>query len=546
MNTRLKIKIIAGAIISIAASQSQAFTFKTENIQGSFDSTITAGIGVRTSSPNCGLVLSGASGSGAPDGCTTVASGLGDQGNINYKKGDAFTTYLKGSHELLLKMPEGFKFMARATWLRDFSATDTTGFVSAGNPAGVGSQTQAAKKDLEFKTRILDFWLSKDFAIGDQNARIRVGNQVISWGESMFIPGGINQTNAMDFMRLAQPGTQLKEVFLPAPIASFATGLGHGFNFEAYVQSEWNASYFPPTGSYWSVINGLGKGDTAYGIPTRKAKDGGQYGMSLRWQPEGTPLNVGLYAMSYNDKSPNFTYSYKGSGQAAWVYSEDRKMYGVSANFPIGDWAIGTELSYRPKDAVSLNPAGGCAGNGGNCFVDEKKFQFHLTGMLSMTPSDYGGILKALGGASTATFIAEAVGVKYPGLKKTYNGDPIGAGAWGWGVQNDATAPVEAIGDATSWGYNVDFSWVYDGTLVNGWQVIPEIYYFRAVNGRTPNFMAQFMEGAQSANLIVTFAQNPATWQFGVNYAKFWGGSAVFDQPLKDRNFVGAYVSRNF
>lgn len=542
----LKTKVMAGAIMSLAGSQCHAFTFNTDGIQGAFDSTITAGVGVRTSSPSCGLVLDSPSGAGAPAGCTTVSSGLGDQGNINYQKGDAFTTYLKGSHELLLKMPEGFKFMARASWLRDFSATETTDFVSVGTPAAVGPQSEDAKDDLEFKARLLDFWASKDFSIDDKSARVRVGNQVISWGESLFIPGGINQTNSMDFMRLAQPGTQLKEVFLPAPIASFATGLGNGLNFEAYVQGRWNASYFPPTGSYWSVINGLGKGDSAYGIRNHDAKDSGQYGTSLRWQPDGTPLNIGLYAISYHDKSPNFTYNDGGTGQAAWVYSEDRKMFGVSANFPLGDWAIGTELSYRPQDAVSLNPAGGCGGNAGNCFVDEKKFQFHLTGMLSMTPSDYGGVLKLLGGATTATFMAEAVAVRYPNLEQSYNGDVIGAGAWGWGVESNAAGPVQAVGDKTSWGYNFDFSWVYDGTLISGWQVIPEIYYFRAVKGRTPNFMAQFMEGAQSANFVVTFAQNPATWQLGVNYAKFWGGSAVFDQPLKDRDFAGAYVSRNF
>lgn len=546
MSNRLKIKVLAGAIMALSGVQAQAFTFNTENVQGSFDSTISAGVGVRMNNPNCGLVLSGASGSGAPGGCTTVASGLGDQGNLNYKQGSAFTTYLKGSHELLLKMPEDVKFMARVSWLRDIAAPNTTGYTSAGNPAGVDSLTPEAKRDLAFKARLLDFWVSKDLAIGDQSARIRVGNQVISWGESMFIPGGINQTNAMDYMRLAQPGTQLKEVFLPAPIASFASGLGHGLNFEAYVQSNWNANYFPPTGSIWSTVNGLGKGDTAYGLSNNKAKNSGQYGASLRWQPDGTALNVGLYAMSYNDKSPQFTYNAKETGQAGWVYAEDRRMFGVSANFPIGDWAIGTELSYRPKDAVSLNPASGCAGNKGNCFVDEKKFQFHLTGMLSMTPSDYGGILKMLGGAQTATLMAEAVAVKYPGLKKTYNGDAVGAGAWGWGLQNNAAAPVESVGDSTSWGYNFDLSWVYDGTVIPGWQVIPEIYYFNAVKGRTPNLMAQFMEGAQSANFIVTFAQNPATWQVGLNYAKFWGGSAVFDQPLKDRDFFGAYVSRNF
>lgn len=102
-----------------------------------------------------------------------------------------------------------------------------------------------ARDDLQFKGRLLDLWVSKGFQVGEQQARVRVGNQVISWGESLFLPGGINSTNAMDIMRLSQPGTQLKEVFLPAPMISVASGLGKGLNAEAYVQTNWNASYFP-------------------------------------------------------------------------------------------------------------------------------------------------------------------------------------------------------------------------------------------------------------------------------------------------------------
>ena len=75
---------------------------------------------------------------------------------------------------------------------------------------------------------------------------------------------------------------------------------------------------------------------------------------------------------------------------------------------------------------------------------------------------------------------------------------------------------------------------------------MPEIYYYQALSGRTPNIAGTFMQGAKSANLTVSFIQNPATWQFGINYAKFWGGSSVFDQPYRDRDFVGLYASRNF
>lgn len=542
MHTMFK-KTVLAALIGYAGGAA-AFTFEGESISGSFDSTVSLGVGVRAQSPACDLVAAGASGSGAPSGCTTFA-GVGDQGNLNYKKGDAFTTYLKGTHELLLKMPDDWKFMGRFSWLRDFSATHTTGYVSsATGPNGyTTSLSDAAHDDLEFKARLLDLWVSKEFSVGEQRARVRAGNQVISWGESLFLPGGINQTNAMDIMRLSQPGTQLKEVFLPAPIVSVATGLGHGFNLEAYVQGAWNDNYFPPTGSYWSMVNGLGKGDTAYGLPKRKAKDAGQYGAALRWQPSGTQLNLGLYAMAYHDKAPQLSFE-RGP---EWVFAEDRRLYGVSANFPLGDWAIGTELSYRPKDAVSLNPNfDGCASNGGRCWVDEKKFQWHLTGLLSMTPGDYGWALKALGNASTATLLIEGVATYYPKLKKFYGAEPIGAGVWGWGQEFSLANSAEAVGDKLSTGYNLDFSWVYDGNLIPGWQVIPEVYFFHAVSGRTPNSSGLFMEGAKSANFIVTFTQNPANWQFGVNYAKFWGGSRVFDQPYADRDFFGAYVSRNF
>ena len=415
----------------------------------------------------------------------------------------------------------------------------------AGAPLSDGLADDA-RRDLRFKPRLLDLWVSKTFQLGDQQARVRIGNQVISWGESLFLPGGINSTNAFDVMRLSQPGTQLKEVFLPAPMVSVASGLGHGLNAEAYVQAAWNRGYLPPTGSYWSVVNGLGKGHDAYGLVDADAKNGGQWGVALRWQPEQTQLNLGVYAMNYHDKLPNFSYNIKGTGQVGWTYAEDRKLYGISANFPLGDWAIGTELSYRPKDAVALNAfATFCDSQNGNCWVDEKRYQWHLTALYSMTPGNARPVLDFLR-ADTATLLAEAVVISYPNLKQKYGNDLVAAGGWGWGNEFDPAATPESMGSKTSWGYNFDFSWVYDGTLIPGWQVVPEIYYFQAVSGRTPNAVGLFMQGAKSANLVLSFLQNPTKWQFAINYAAFWGGSRVFDQPLRDRNFFGAVLSRNF
>jgi len=393
--------------------------------------------------------------------------------------------------------------------------------------------------------RLLDLWVSKGFQIGEQQARIRVGNQVISWGESLFL-GGINSTNAVDIMRLSQPGTQLKEAFLARPMVSVASGVAPGVNVEAYVQTDWNKSYFPPTGSYWSVVNGLGKGADAYGLVDKDARDSGQWGAAVKYEPQGTQLNLGAYYLKYHDKTPNFSFNVGGTGLPGWTYAEDRELFGVSANFPVGDWAVGTELSYRPRDAVALNANSGCTSQDGNCWVDSKRFQWHLTGLLSLTPNGAGGDLLNAVGAQTATLLAEAVVINYPSLHQTYGGDPIAAGGWGWGQETDPTAAPVPTGTKTSSGFNFDFSFVYDGTLIPGWQVQPGVYYFQALSGRTPNASGLFMQGAKSANFYLNFSQNPTTWQFGFNYAIFRGGSSAFDQPLRDRDFIGMYLSRNF
>jgi hypothetical protein len=186
--------------------------------------------------------------------------------------------------------------------------------------------------------------------------------------------------------------------------------------------------------------------------------------------------------------------------------------------------------------------------------VEEQKYQLHLTGLLQLSPSEHGAILKLLG-ADSGMLLAEAVAVHYPHLQDSYQGLPVASGAWFWGAldANDVlhtpvpfAGNVPSVGTKSSWGYNFDFSLTYDGTLIPGWQVSPEVYYFQAMKGHTPNASALFMEGAKSANFVLTFTQNPAKWVMGLNYAKFWGGDNVFDQPLRDRDFFGAYISRNF
>src|SRR5690606_40702810 len=84
------------------------------------------------------------------------------------------------------------------------------------------------------------------------------------------------------------------------------------------------------------------------------------------------------------------------AGLASCVnYSDNRKLFGISANTRIGTWAVGAELSYRPKDSVGIDATVPLVGpfsvfEQGTVrgFVTEKKWQAHLTGFKLFSPQD--------------------------------------------------------------------------------------------------------------------------------------------------------------
>jgi len=591
---------------ALCAGGVQAVEIKGDTVYGSFDSQITLGLAMRAHGIDCQRV-GDPNTSGCDGSVNTAQFANADNGNLNYKKGDLFAGYVKGTHELLLNLPEDIKFMARGTWLADYAASNTQR----------SELTKDAFNQVARDARLLDLWVSKGFDIGEEKARVRLGNQVVNWGESIFGLGGINSTNALDIQKLLVPGTQIKEAVLPAPMLSFASGLGHGFNMEAYYQFQWNGSRLPPVGSYFSTVDNLGRGMepfnvsttnpnfqgtdattiagtrsqgsiqqvqqginqglfagppfNTFGVPFDKngsPRSQGQYGLSLHYKPSGTQLDLGAYVMNYHDKLPTLTL--RADDTLHVGYLEDRKLYGVSANFPVGEWAVGWELSYRPHDAVALSACYGPNGpldnisngiSGVDCqqWIDRKRFQMHLTGLLAITPSSSAGVVLRGLGADAGAFTHELVAIYFPGVNsnsryfRTVNGQEVmqapsaGLLAWADNSTNGTLGyPVSAAkGTSMSMGYTADFNVTYDGTLIPGWQVTPGATFSWSFMGYTPTGMANYLQGAKSANLYVLFNQNPAKWQAGINYTVYWGGS-VLTQPLGDRSFVGAFVTRNF
>jgi hypothetical protein len=262
----------------------------------------------------------------------------GDLGNLSYDPGKAFSTQFSGLHELDVSYGD-FGFFARGFYFYDFEMMD--GDRPWNNP--ITGQQQDLCNDSEAKAllcadiRLLDAFAYMNTWIGDMPLDIRLGNQVISWGESTFIQHGINSTNPVDVTRSRAPGAELKEVFIPVGMLSASLGVTDNLSLSAYYQYEWQKSWLPVTGSYFSSNDFAGYGGQASNIQlgftgnpdidlNHLLAEMNNLGDALRAGVDASLISNGLLA--YSTKV-----GVRGYQDAADDDADDQGQYGIKASY---------------------------------------------------------------------------------------------------------------------------------------------------------------------------------------------------------------------
>jgi len=195
-------------------------------------------------------------------------SSNGDAGNLNYDKGDKFSELFKGTHELSITKGD-YGLFTRFMYFYDSALMDDKGAYT--NPVS-GNRVDACAdddaRDLACRDiRLLDAYIFANFALNDgaNPLSIRLGNQVLSWGESTLIQHGINIT-PIDVGIARLPGADLKEAYIPVGMFSASLGITEQLSAEVFYQYEWQNSYLPVPGSYFSTNDFAGKGGYAQNI----------------------------------------------------------------------------------------------------------------------------------------------------------------------------------------------------------------------------------------------------------------------------------------
>lgn len=286
--------LLAGAALAPAA---QAFEFEVGGVPVRLDNLLTAGGLVRMegrdnalvgkSNVNPGLCVSRGPDlpTGEPtfmgDTCTTsngaqttpsqanldfvAAPGSfnpnGDNGNLSFDRYDIVHAAAKITTDITVSVEE-FNIFVRTLYFFDGRYTDHEE-IHPDTTMQPGRTDFSSKGEDRIGTnfQFLDYFVSRPFTAFDRDFSVKLGNQVINWGESSFLLlNSMNSINPPDQSRLRIPGFDIKELSQPVGMLSLNGQVTETIGFEAFYQYDWKPILVDPVGSFFSVSDTLGDG----------------------------------------------------------------------------------------------------------------------------------------------------------------------------------------------------------------------------------------------------------------------------------------------
>ncbi|GGU63885.1 hypothetical protein GCM10009504_21020 [Pseudomonas laurentiana] len=384
---------LAVSLASTLAGPAFGVSFNIGEIEGQFDSSLSVGASWSTAKPNENLIGVNNGGKGL--------SQTSDDGHLNFKRGETFSKIFKGIHDLELKYGDTGVFVRGKYWY-DFELKDEHREfkdISDSNRKE-GAQSSGGQ--------ILDAFVYHNYSIADQPGSVRLGKQVVSWGESTFIGNGINSINPIDVAAFRRPGAEVKEGLIPVNMFYVSQSLTDNLSAEAFYQIEWDQTVVDNCGTFFSQPDIIADGcsnnlrllSSSRSVPgallptlasrgvdineegvlvrrsaDRDARDSGQFGVAFRYMYDPLDTEFGAYFMNYHSRAPIFSATAANkavytavagnplaplivAGNSSYFveYPEDIRLYGLSfsTTLPTGT-AWSGEISYRPNAPVQLN-----------------------------------------------------------------------------------------------------------------------------------------------------------------------------------------------
>ena len=231
------------ALLCLASHPAAGLDWEIEGIDVRLDTTLSQGVTVRTAERDPDII-------GIANGGTAFSVNH-DDGTLNYDDGKIAQNVSRFTSDLDI---DGG---ALSAFFR------VTGFIDWEQRNGTRARTplsDAALGEVGESLELLDAYATGDFEVGDAPAQVRIGQQVVNWGESTFIPNGINVVNPIDVALFRTPGATLRDALKPIPMLSGSVSPNETLTFEGFYEFKWKKVELDPPGTYFSTNDFVGAG----------------------------------------------------------------------------------------------------------------------------------------------------------------------------------------------------------------------------------------------------------------------------------------------
>ncbi|WP_158596155.1 DUF1302 domain-containing protein [Oleomonas cavernae] len=175
-----------------------------------------------------------------------------DDGNLNFDKYDITSQTTSISSELRLKWRNYFATVSGTAFFDSIAANNDLAVNGPPERPYRGEYSPEAKDEAMWDAEFREYYAGGNFTVFDRNLAVKVGSQILNWGEAFFTLNGISVINAIDVEKILTPGTELKDALLPVPMVKLDYEIADGLSAEAFVTFGFEPVRLPACGAFLS------------------------------------------------------------------------------------------------------------------------------------------------------------------------------------------------------------------------------------------------------------------------------------------------------
>lgn len=194
-----------------------------------------------------------------------------DDGNRNFDRGDLIHNRLSAYGEMHLRHGDYGAVLSGSAFYDEVfhrkNANDSPLTVNKGNPpndypdSDYNRFTDSTKYYDGQRIRLLEAYIYGSWYLGDvASINVRLGQQLVAWGESLFMSGIASAQSQADATKAFVPGTEVKDILLPTPQVSFNAAVTNELSVLGYYKVKFRPNEIFPVGDYFSPADVVGPG----------------------------------------------------------------------------------------------------------------------------------------------------------------------------------------------------------------------------------------------------------------------------------------------